>query len=197
MARICRDVNIRVSGYLFTLSLINMGLALVTAGCFYAARIPDALLWGIAFGLFNFVPIIGPTTIIVGAAVVGFATADTIAQALAPPLILLALNTIEANLVQPWLLSRRIVISPVAIFLTIVTLVWMWGPAAAITAVPGLIFFHTIALHVPGLRPVGILLASEGVPTVRRGLAAVFIRSRYTRSRTLTPPGSSPPPKSA
>ncbi len=195
MARICRDVNIRVSGYLFTLSLINMGLALVTAGCFYAARIPDALLWGIAFGLFNFVPIIGPTTIIVGAAVVGFATADTIAQALAPPLILLALNTIEANLVQPWLLSRRIVISPVAIFLTIVTLVWMWGPAAAITAVPGLIFFHTIALHVPGLRPVGILLASEGVPTVR--LAAVFIRSRYTRSRTLTPPGSSSPPKSA
>jgi len=49
----------------------------------------------------------------------------------------LALNTVEANLVQPWLLSRRIIISPVAIFLTIVALVWMWGPAAAITAVPG------------------------------------------------------------
>jgi len=59
MARICRDVNVRVSGYLFTLSMINIGLALVTAACFYAAHIPDALLWGIAFGLFNFVPIIG------------------------------------------------------------------------------------------------------------------------------------------
>ena len=193
MARICRDVNIRVSGYLFTLSLINIGLALVTAACFYAAQIPNALIWGIAFGLLNFVPIIGPTTVIIGAALVGFATGDTIAQALAPPLILLALNTIEANLVQPWLLSRRIIISPVAIFLMIVTLVWMWGPAAAITAVPGLIFFHTVALHVPSLRPVGILLATEGIPSAKQGLAAVLVRSRYRRLRTPEPKGSGSP----
>jgi predicted PurR-regulated permease PerM len=151
-----------VSGYLFMLSLINIGLAAITALCFSIAGIGDALLWGIAFGVLNFIPIIGPTTVIVVAAVLGFATADTIAQALAPPLILLALNTVEANLVQPWLLSRRIVISPVAIFLTVVTLVWMWGPAAAITAVPILISFHTVALHVPTLRPVAFLLASEG-----------------------------------
>lgn len=196
MARICRDVKIRVSGYLFTLSLINIGLAVVTTACFYAASIPYAALWGIAFGLFNFVPIIGPTTIILAAALVGFATADTIAQALAPPLILLALNTIEANLVQPWLLSRRIIISPVAIFLTIVTLVWMWGPAAAITAVPGLIFFHTVALHVPALRPVGILLASEGIPS-RHRLTVMFVRSRYKRLRTLEPQGSGSPPARA
>jgi predicted PurR-regulated permease PerM len=162
MARICRDVRSRVSGYLFTLSLINIGLAAITALCFSVAGIGDALLWGIAFGVLNFIPIIGPTTVIVVAAVLGFATANTIAQALAPPLILLALNTVEANLVQPWLLSRRIVISPVAIFLTVVTLVWMWGPAAAITAVSILISFHTVALHVPTLRPVAFLLASEG-----------------------------------
>ena len=67
----------------------------------------------------------------------------------------------EANLVQPWLLSRRIVISPVAIFLTVVTLVWIWGPLAAITAVPLLIFFHTVALQVPSLQRVGFLLGTE------------------------------------
>jgi len=161
MARIVRDVRQKVSRYLFTLAAINIGLAAVTALCFWLAGISDALLWGIAFGFFNFVPVIGPTTTIVAAAVFGLATADTITQALAPPLILLALNIIEANLVQPWLLSRRIVISPVAIFLTVVTLVWMWGPLAAITAVPSLIFFHTIALHVPSLRRIGILLATE------------------------------------
>ena len=62
---------------------------------------------------------------------------------------------------QPWLLSRRIVISPVAIFLTVVTLVWLWGPLAAITAVPLLIFFHTVALHVPALQRIGYL-AGDG-----------------------------------
>jgi predicted PurR-regulated permease PerM len=169
IARICRDVRSRVSGYLFTLSLINIGLAAITALCFYIASISDALLWGIAFGLLNYIPILGPTTGIIVAALVGFATADTIPGALAPPLILLALNTVEANLVQPWLVGRRVVISPVAIFLTVVALVWMWGPIAAITAVPTLISFHTIALHLPGLRPIAFLLATEeGAIAMRR-----------------------------
>jgi predicted PurR-regulated permease PerM len=161
MARICRDVRLRVSSYLFTLTLINTGLVFVTAGAFYAAGIPDPLLWGVAFGLCNFIPVIGPTAVILGAALVGFAGADTIPGALAPPLILLAINTVEANLVQPWLLSRRIVISPPAIFLIAAILVWMWGAPAAIAAVPLLIFVHTISLHVPMLRPVALLLATE------------------------------------
>ena len=161
IARICRDIRSRVSGYLFTLSLINIGLVAVTTLCFSLAGIANAMLWGIAFGLLNYIPVLGPTSAIVFAALVGFASADTFTGALAPPLILLALNTVEANLVQPWLLSRRIVISPVAIFLTVVALVWMWGPVAAITAVPILISFHTVAINVPALRPVGLLMASE------------------------------------
>jgi predicted PurR-regulated permease PerM len=59
------------------------------------------------------------------------------------------------------LLSRRIVVSPVAIFVMVATLVWMWGVGAAITAVPMLILFHTIAQHVPSLRPLARLLATE------------------------------------
>jgi predicted PurR-regulated permease PerM len=102
------------------------------------------------------------------ALIIGVATSDTIALGLVPALILLGLNTIEANLVQPWLLSRRIVISPVAIFLTVVTLVWMWGAAAAITAVPILISFHTVAQHMPGLRAVAFLLASESDALAKR-----------------------------
>jgi len=94
--------------------------------------------------------------------------ADTLADALAPPLILLGINTIEANLVQPWLLSRRIVLSPIAIFVMVALLLWMWGAAAAITAVPLLIFFQTISLHVPSLRAAGRLLATE----YRRGEGA-------------------------
>jgi len=163
MARICRDVKSRVSGYLFTLSLINVGLATVIALCFWAAKIPDPILWGIAFGGLNFIPIIGPTIIIITAAIVGFATGTTIADALAPPAILLTINVIESNLVQPWLVARRIVVSPVAIFIMVVALVWMWGAAAAITAVPALILFHTIARHVPSLRPVAVLLTTENL----------------------------------
>ncbi len=161
VARICRDVKQRVSGYLFTLAMINVGLVAATTICFSIAGIPNALLWGIAYGILNFIPIIGPTAIIVFAAIVGFATANTLLGAVTPPLILLAIDTVEAYFVQPWLLSRRLVVSPIAIFVMAATLVWMWGAPAAITAVPILILLHTVMVHVPSMRPLAMLLAME------------------------------------
>ena len=161
MARICRDVKSRVSGYLFTLAMINVGLAVVTTIAFQLAGIPHGLLWGVAYGLLNFVPIIGPTAVIISAAIYGLINGHTIFQMLLPPVLLLSIDTVEAYLVQPWLLSRRIVVSPVAIFVVVVTLVWMWGAYAAITAIPALILLHTVAMHVPSMRPFGMLLATE------------------------------------
>jgi predicted PurR-regulated permease PerM len=161
MARICRDVKSRVSGYLFTLAMINVGLTVVTTIAFRLAGIPHGLLWGVAYGLLNFVPIIGPTTVIVASAIYGLINGHTIWQMALPPVLLLSIDTIEAYLVQPWLLSRRIVVSPVAIFLVVAALVWMWGAYAAITAIPALILLHTISMHVPAMRPFGMLLATE------------------------------------
>jgi predicted PurR-regulated permease PerM len=161
MARICRDVKSRVSGYLFTLAMINVGLTVVTTVAFRLAGIPHGLLWGVAYGLLNFVPIIGPTTVIVASAIYGLINGHTIWQMALPPILLLSIDTIEAYLVQPWLLSRRIVVSPVAIFLVVAMLVWMWGAYAAITAIPALILLHTVSMHVPAMRPFGMLLATE------------------------------------
>ncbi len=161
MARLCRDVQHRVSGYLFILTCINIGQAAVIAGCFYFAGIADPILWGLAYGALNFIPIIGPTVVVLAGLLVGFGTQDTLIGALTPAAILLGLNTIEAYFVQPWLLSRRIVVSPIAIFVMVAVLVWMWGVAAAITAVPILILVHAVTVHVPSLRPFAELLATE------------------------------------
>jgi predicted PurR-regulated permease PerM len=170
MARISRDVKSRVSGYLFTLAMINLGLTIITAIAFRIAGIPHGVLWGVAYGLLNFIPIIGPTTVILSAGVYGLITGHTILQMLLPAALLLAIDTVEAYFVQPWLLSRRIIVSPVAIFVVVATLVWMWGAYAAITAIPALILLHTVAMHVPSMRAFAMLLATEqgGVGIRRR-----------------------------
>lgn len=161
MARILRDVRSNVSTYLFVLVVINIGVGAVTAGAFWLAGIGDPLLWGIAFGVLNFIPYLGPTAAIIAAAVIGFATFESIIDALTGPIILLVINTIESNLLQPWLLSRRISISPIVIFLTVATFMWMWGALAAIITVPALILLHAISEHVPSMRPIAILIGTE------------------------------------
>jgi predicted PurR-regulated permease PerM len=161
MARIIRDVRLRVSGYLFMLATINVCLIPIIAIALMIAGISDPILWGIAYAVLNFIPIIGPTCVILAATLVGMATAPTLLGALVLPAILLTIHAIESNVVQPLLVARRVVVSPIAIFAMVAILVWMWGPFASITAVPILILIHTVMVHVASMKPFAALLATE------------------------------------
>jgi predicted PurR-regulated permease PerM len=161
MARIIRDVRQRVSGYLFTVATINVCLIPVIAIALTIAGVSDPILWGLVYAVLNFIPIIGPTCVILAGVLVGLATADSLIGALLLPLILLTIHAIESNVVQPLLVARRLVVSPIAVFAMVAILVWMWGPFASITAVPILILVHTIMMHVASLKPWAALLATE------------------------------------
>lgn len=161
MARIIRDVRSRVSGYLFTVATINVCLIPVIAIALTIVGISDPILWGLSYAVLNFIPIIGPTCVILAAGLVGLATADTLLGALVLPAILLGIHAIESNVVQPLLVARRLVVSPIAVFAMVAILVWMWGPFASITAVPILILVHTVMMHVASLKPWANLLATE------------------------------------
>ena len=59
------------------------------------------MLWGIAFGLLNFIPVFGPTAVILAAGLVGFATGDTIMDALAPLLIFVHTISVHVASLKP------------------------------------------------------------------------------------------------
>ncbi len=161
VSRIINESLEQVSGYLFTMMCVSIGLAIITTVCFAIAGIEYPFVWGVAFGAASIIPYIGPTAVILLCALVQFATQDTIGAAAVAPLILLGINTIESNFVTPLLVSRRIAVSAVAIFLALAVFIWLWGPMASILAVPLLILFHAIAKHVPSLQPYAILLQAE------------------------------------
>ena len=150
-----------VSHYLFVVACINFGLGGATAIAFAVAGVPYALVWGFVFAVANFVPYIGPTGTMILCGVVQLATANTLIEAAVPPLIMFVLNQIESSLVTPWLVSRRVAVSSLAIFLTVTIFLWLWGPLAAIVAVPLLILFSAVSRHVPGLEPFAVLLLAE------------------------------------
>ncbi|HEY4344671.1 MAG TPA: AI-2E family transporter [Parvibaculum sp.] len=194
VARIIRDVRASVSRYLFVLASINVCLAVITACLFMALDISGAVLWGLAFGLLNFIPMLGPITLIIACGLVSFATEPNIIDGALPPAILLVIHTIEANFVQPWLLSKRIVINPFAIFVGVSMLVALWGPLGALVAVPMLILIYTVSCRVPSMRFIAMLLASEyrnPAPAPRKAKAPASTRTgwrvKVTRLRVRLP----------
>lgn len=153
VARILRDMGKRVSTYLFTVSMINIALGVAVGAGLALLGMPAAILLGFAVTILNFVPFIGPILVIAATAALALATFHDWAAIVAAPGIVLALHLIESQIVSPWLVGRRLEMSPLAVFGGIALLGWMWGAVGAMIAVPLLILFYTFGQHIPVLAP--------------------------------------------
>ena len=155
---IARETEASVSVYLFTISLINIGIALAVTGAMLLLGMPNAVLWGVLAGLLEFVPYVGAAVMIGMLSVAGLATFDTVGHALLVPAVYLAINFVQGNLVTPHILGRRLTLNPVAIFIGLIFWWWIWGVPGAFIAVPLMASFKILCDHIELLAPVGEFL---------------------------------------
>lgn len=118
-----------------------MGIAMWLLG------LENAIMWGAAAAMLNFIPYIGPAIMVVLLLAVGLlAEAPTVVM-LTPPAVYLALNLIEFQFVTPAALGRSLTLAPFAVFLSISFWLWLWGPVGAFLAVPLLLIFVVTIKH--------------------------------------------------
>jgi len=159
IVEISREIQQNISRYLFSVSLINLGLGLVVGAGFYFLGVPNAAMWGLLAGVLNFVPYFGPVLGVVILATVGLLTFDTLGRGLLPPAWYLVVHLLETNLITPLLLGRRFTLSPVVIFVSLIFWTWLWGVPGALLSVPILVSFKVVCDRVPTLAPVSELLS--------------------------------------
>lgn len=152
-ARIIQNVVDATSAYLSTIVLINALLGLAVALLLWALGMPSPFMWGGIVALCNFVPYVGPIVAAGLLAMGGLMTFDTIGLALLPALIQIGLHTVEANVITPMVLGRRLTINPMLILLSLSFWGWIWGAPGALLAVPLLIIVQTIVFSIRGTRP--------------------------------------------
>lgn len=134
-----RDISL----YLSTMALINAGLGLATAGAMVALGVPNPVLWGTVAGVLNFVPYLGPmmtTLLLLVAGVIGLP--DSGLMVAMPAVAFLALHAIESNFISPIVVGRRLALSPLSVFISVLFWGWLWGIAGAMIAVPILLMIR-------------------------------------------------------
>jgi predicted PurR-regulated permease PerM len=156
---VSHEIQQNISNYLFSVSLINIGLGIVVSAGLYFMGVPDAAMWGMLVAVLNFVPYFGPVTGVVLLAAVGLLTFDTLWQGLLPPAWYLLLHLLEANLITPVLLGRRFTLNPVVIFVSLIFWMWLWGVPGALLSVPILVSIKVVCDRVPAMSPVSELLS--------------------------------------
>lgn len=150
--RLLLSIEREISTYLLSITLINAGLGIAVGLSLWALGMPNALLWGVAAMLLNYIPYAGP---LAGMALMGFAafiTFDSPLQALAVPLAYFVWNLVESQFVTPSVLGRRHTLNAAVVFISIIFWGWMWGVIGAALAVPILVILNTGFAQVEGLR---------------------------------------------
>jgi predicted PurR-regulated permease PerM len=157
---ISHEIQQNISNYLFSVSLINIGLGIVVSGGLYFLGVPNAAMWGMLVALLNFVPYFGPVAGMILLAAVGLLSFDSLWKVFLPPAWYLVLHLLEANLITPVLLGRRFTLNPVVIFVSLIFWTWLWGVPGALLSVPILVSIKVVCDRVPTLSPVSEVLTS-------------------------------------
>lgn len=156
---IAHQIESHVSRYLFTITLINIGLGTAVGTTVGLLGLSNPVMWGVLVAVLNFVPYLGALTGILCMTIGAVLSYDSLGYAMLFPASYLFIATIEGNFITPYVMGRSLTLNPVIILLSLTFWGWMWGIAGVILAVPILAAFKIFCAHIEEMEPVAEFLS--------------------------------------
>ncbi len=156
-ARVIREVQDRVAAYILTVTWINAGVGVVVGLGAWAFGLEAPVMWGGLAAIMNFLPYIGPLTMVAVLALFGVGTAETALLGIIPAAAYLGLHAVESNAITPSILGARFTMNPVMILIALSYFTWIWGVFGALLSVPILLTLTAFFDHVGRPNLIGFL----------------------------------------
>ena len=152
------EINNQIQRYMLIQVFTSMLVGIASWLAFLWIGLEHAAIWGIAAGVFNSVPYVGPVVVTGGIALVGLLQFGTIEMALLVAGMSLIITSIEGYLLTPWLTGRAGRMNAVVVFVGMLFWGWLWGVWGLLLGVPILMIIKAVCDRVEDLKPVGELL---------------------------------------
>jgi predicted PurR-regulated permease PerM len=137
--RILNEIEETLTRYIATAGAINLCVGLIVGAATWIIGLPNAPMWGVFAFALNFLPYVGPLIMAVALFIAGLVVFPTLGQALIAPAFFVGLATLEGHFITPNIVGRRLALSPVLVFVSLVFWTWLWGPMGALLSTPLLI----------------------------------------------------------
>src|SRR3954466_2292737 len=160
--RVTRDIikaiDRQIERYLFARLLISAIVAAATWLSLWWLGVEQPIALGVAAGVLNVVPFVGPAVAVALIGVVAFLQFHTLEVPAAAVVATGAIAALEGNFISPWLTSRAGELNTVAVFVSVLFWGWMWDVWGLVLAIPIMVAIKAAADHIEPLQPLGELL---------------------------------------
>ena len=163
-ARVIQQVVDATSTYLGTITLVNVSMGAVVALILWLLDMPTPMMWGGIVAVLNYIPYLGPIASVLLLGLGGLMAFSDPWVAMLPAITFAGIHLVEANIITPSLVGRRLTINPLLILVALSFWAWVWGTTGALLAVPLLIILKTV-LDAAGRPDIAGFLFEEGTLT--------------------------------
>jgi predicted PurR-regulated permease PerM len=153
----------RVSRYLLMQLIVNALYGVPLGIGLYLIGVPGAFLWAMLATLLRFVPYLGPVIAAVFPLTLAFAVDPGWDMLLWTATLVVALELVSNNVIEPWLYGSSTGLTPVAIILAAIFWTMLWGPVGLILATPLTVCLVVMGRYVPQLAFIDVLFGSDPV----------------------------------
>ena len=152
------DTNIR--RYLTAKTLISLVTAVIVTIILLAFGVDFAIFLGLLTFVLNFIPNIGSFIATVFPMLVALLQFESFGLAFIITALLVVVQNVVGNLIEPRLMGTRLDLSPLGILLSLIFWGWLWGLWGMILAVPIMSLIKITCENVDQLKPIAVLLGS-------------------------------------
>ena len=151
----------KLSRFLLMQLMVNSAFGLAVGVGLTAIGLPYPVLWAILAGLLRYVPYVGTAVTFSLVLLVSVAVSPGWTQTALALGLLVVLEVVTANVVEPLLFGHSTGVSPVALLVAAAFWTWLWGPIGLILSTPMTVCLVVLGRHVPNLGFLGVVLGDE------------------------------------
>ena len=160
--RIVQDILRDVGKYFRIKSLISMTTGILSYLVLKFAGVSYAEFWGVCIFALNYIPTLGSILGVVIVLPVVLVQFTSIPVFVVIAGLLIAIQAIMGNFVEPRLMGRSLNLSPLVILLALAFWGTIWGPIGALLCVPLMVVINIIMAKLPATRSIAIMLSESG-----------------------------------
>ena len=155
---ILSEIDRQIERFLLGRVVISFVVGVVIWLSFHLLGVEEAGVWGVLSAVLFAIPIVGPTVVVVAAALAAFVQFGSIGMTIAVGGLCVVIGALEGNVLTPWLMSRVGEMNAVATFVSLLFWGWIWGVWGLLLAVPITAAMKAVCERIPDLNAIAELL---------------------------------------